>query len=171
LVGNIKNNVYQLCAPKPRIEKTIDTRTVYARGAFNVYGDVIRHLNQPPPDHLDDRVTLSYDRWEGIKYLNAFAEYARANNIKLYFIYPNYPETQYVVNKEVILKFASDMQRELKIQILNNPVDFVFPDSLFFNTIYHLNKTGRDKRTDLFIEILKKREISGKNSAKDDQKR
>jgi hypothetical protein len=49
-----------------------------------------------------------------------------------------------------------DLSNNLKIEILNKPSDFVLPDSLFFDTVYHLNKKGREIRTKKLIEIIKK---------------
>ena len=49
-----------------------------------------------------------------------------------------------------------DLSNNLKIEILNRVSDFVFPDSLFFDTVYHLNKKGREIRTKKLIEIIKK---------------
>jgi hypothetical protein len=132
----------------------LDTNSIYSRSSFNEYGDLVRHLNKPLPIIIQERSKLSYRKWNGISLLNDFAKYADSNNIKLYFLFPPYPETEFLVNKEVILKYAEDLTGELKIPILNKPTDSVFPDSLFYDTINHLNKRGRDKRTNLIIDIL-----------------
>lgn len=158
LPKNLQKNLNQLFKPLRNI-KNSDTTSVYSRGSFNIYGDVIRHLNKPLPEKLNGRGKFTYKIWEGIDYLNEFADYAKSKNIKVYFLFPNYPETEYTKNKDVIIKYAEDCERKLNIEILNNTDDFVFPDSLFYDTVYHLNKLGREKRTNRMIEILKTHNI------------
>lgn len=156
LPKNLRTNLTQIYAPSSNTIINFDTSSVYSRSSFNVFGDVIRHLNKPLPAKIYDRSKFTYRYWEGIDFLNNFANYAKSKNIKVYFLYPNYPETEYTVNKEVIMKYANDIAADLNIQVLNNTSDFVFSDSLFYDTVYHLNKLGREKRTNRLIEILKK---------------
>ena len=47
-----------------------------------------------------------------------------------------------------------DLNKYLKASILNQPSDFVYPDNYFYDTIYHLNKKGRNSRTKKTIELL-----------------
>jgi len=129
--------------------------SVYDRNGFNEYGDVISHLKKQQPESIHDKVVFIYKYWEGIETLNEFNNYALHNNIKVFYLYPNYPKSQYEVNRSTILKYANDLSENLKIGILNKPEDFVFDDSLFFDTVYHLNADGREKRTDKLIQIIK----------------
>jgi len=129
---------------------------VYSRDAFNKYGDVIAHLEKSPPKELKDIGVLNYSYWTGINELNEFYKYAKSKNVAVFFIYPNYPVSEFKKNQEVIEKLSKDLSDNLKIEILNSPYDFVFPDSLFFDTVYHLNKIGRKLRTKKLIEIIKK---------------
>jgi len=159
LPKNLQTNLNQLFRPLRNTTINSDTTSIYSRSSFNIYGDVIRHLNKPLPNKLNDRGKFNYTYWVGIDYLNEFVKYAKINNIQIYFLYPNYPETEYNVNKEIIMKYASDIDKDLNIQVLNNTNDFVFPDSMFYDTVYHLNKLGREKRTNRLIEILKTHNI------------
>jgi hypothetical protein len=129
---------------------------VYSREAFNKYGDVIAHLRKNSSKELKDREVLKYRYWAGIRELNKFYYYAKSKNIAVFFIYPNYPETEFIKNREVISKLSIDLSNNLKIEILNSPLDFVLPDSLFFDTVYHLNKKGRQLRTKKLIDLIKK---------------
>jgi hypothetical protein len=155
LPKNLQNNILQLVGQKLTIKPHSDTSAVYSRGSFNVNGDMIRHLTQRLPEELRDRKKFIYEKWEGINILNEFAEYAEINKIKVYFIFPNYPESEFKLNRNVFYRYASDLKEELNIKILNKPEDFVFADSLFYDSVYHLNKRGREKRTTLLIELLK----------------
>ncbi len=156
---NMKNNFLQLSTQNNWGRKMPDTNSVYSRSSFNEFGDVVRHLNKPLPKKFNSRKKIIYKKWDGIISLNDFAKYAKTKNIKVYFLFPNYPESEFALNKDAILKYAADLTSELHIKILNNPVDFVFADSLFFDSIYHLNKKGRKKRTNMLIEIFRRNQI------------
>lgn len=136
-------------------EKTIDTTfSVYSRKGFNKYGDVIAHLEQLPPIELKDKGVMTYHYWEGIKVLNEFYNYAKSKNVAVFFIFPNYPKSEYEKNQTAITKLQNDIIKNLSIEVINTPQDFVFDDSLFFDTVYHLNKKGRELRTEKLIEII-----------------
>ena len=159
LQENLQNNILYLFTPKQNQLNNLDTNSVWRRDAFNIYGDVVGHLNKPLPKNLNGRGKINYELWKGIKLLNEFAEFAKFKNIRVYFIFPCYPKSEFELNKVVIKKYENDLRRELEMPILNKPEDFVFADSLFYDTVYHLNKVGREKRTGLLIEILKKNHI------------
>ena len=150
-----KKNIARVLGLSIRKDKDIEANLVYSRRSFNVYGDVIGHLDKPSPKELRDRSLLTYRKWEGIDILNEFAGYAESKNIRLFYLYPSYPESEFMLNREVILKFAADLKNELHIQLINTPEDSVFPDSLFYDTIYHLNKEGIERRTTSIIGLLK----------------
>jgi len=88
--------------------------------------------------------------------LNKFYQYANSKNINVFYIYPNYPLSEFKKNGIVIAKHENDLSENLKFGILNSPNDFVFEDNLFFDTVYHLNKKGRDIRTKKLVELIKK---------------
>jgi hypothetical protein len=128
----------------------------YKRSSFNKYGDHISHLNHLcVKSKLNDRKELIYSYWKGIEAINEFYDYAKSNNIKVYFLYPCYPESEYFKNEITINKYAKDLNNDLELEILNSPQDFIFTDDMFFDTIYHLNKCGRELRTKKTIDLLK----------------
>lgn len=131
-------------------------KSIYSRNAFNLNGDVISHLEAKKPKEINDREKLKYEYWEGIELINEFNDIAEKNGIKVYFLFPNYPNSEFQRNKIAIQKLEIDLKRDLKVRILNKPSDFVYNDTLFYDTVYHLDKTGRIMRTEKFIEIIKK---------------
>lgn len=132
------------------------SKTAYRRKYFNKQGDSEGHLNLESNSALADGGEMYYYHWEGISKLNIFYEQARAKGVRVYFIYTNYPVSQFELNKKTIEKYQQDLQRELLIPILGAPQDFVYPDSYFFDTVYHLNRKGRENRTVKVIELIKK---------------
>lgn len=129
--------------------------SLYYREGFNEYGDVISHLDRPQPKKLIGKNKLAYTYWGGISILNEFAIYAKKNNIRVFFIYPTYPKSEYRINKRSIVRYADDLSSNLKMEIIGQPDDFVFDDALFFDTIYHLNAVGREIRTDKLIDVIR----------------
>ena len=130
--------------------------TVYNRKAFNDYGDVINHLDKIKPAALTSYHTLSYTKWKGIPAINKFNEFARSKNVRFFFLYPGYAASEYKKNLAAINGLQVDMAKYLQVAILNSPIEFVYADSLFFDTVYHLNKEGRQKRTLQLMELFKK---------------
>ena len=128
---------------------------IYNRKSFNKFGDMIGHLNQHPKDSLYDNGQLIYRDWEGISALNSFNEFANNKKIQVYYFFPCYAESKYNLNKIAINKLFFDLKKNLKIQIINTPTDFVYSDTLFYDTVYHLSKIGRSLRTKKMIYLIK----------------
>jgi hypothetical protein len=127
---------------------------VYSREAFNKYGDVIAHLGKTSPKKVAFDEVVPYRFWEGIEEINQFEEYARKMNVKVFYLYPNFSFSEYNLNRKAIVQLQLDLKNNLKTEILNNPTDFLYPDSLFFDTVYHLDSLGREKRTDKMIFLV-----------------
>jgi hypothetical protein len=134
----------------------------YRRGLFSEYGDVVGELNLPKPDELKDSKIGNADYREGIDELNDFAAYVRSRGASVYFVYPDYAESAYQKNKKAIDYLVDQFQSRLNIEIISTPEDFVLPDSNFIDTVYHLTKEGREKRTIKLISILKEKVFKGK---------
>jgi hypothetical protein len=128
---------------------------VYTRAAFNKYGDAVAHLDKKHSNGLNGKGMFEYRYWEGIDYLNEFYEYARSKEVCVFFIYPNYPISEFKNNEDVINRYSNDLSNDLKIEIINKPTDFVYSDDLFYDTIYHLNRKGRELRTNKLIQLIK----------------
>ena len=133
--------------------------TVYRRDCFNEYGDVFCQLDQPSSIRAEDIDKFRYSEYEGIALLNSLYDEALRAGVKMYFVYPNFPESVFRNNAEVIRHYANTLSSKLSIPVLNDPEDFVMNDSLFFDTVYHLNGDGRDIRTRKFIQLIEQKGI------------
>ena len=136
--------------------EVLGDESVYTRSHFNVFGDFEGHHELEPRADLGQRFEFEYYFWEGIEPLNSFAQWAKKNNVTVYYIYPAYPKSEFRKNKNVIKKFDNDLQQYLKMKILGNPETFLMDEKYFYDSVYHLNKDGREIRTDLFLELLYK---------------
>ncbi|WP_156166686.1 hypothetical protein [Pedobacter sp. BMA] len=139
-----------------------DSTSVYFSKGFNQYGDLISHLNNIKPKQLNDRggFTTHYER--EISLLNNFKKLADEKLAKVYYINPPYPISEFKKNKSLFMSYQKYLRKNLKVKILGSFYESVFPDSLFFDTVNHLDSMGRTKRTEVLISLLRK-EIKQKN--------
>lgn len=136
------------------VKENLSTSSIYTRSAFNSYGDFVSHLDQPQSDTFSGKSTFTYRYWEGIDAMNTFNDSAQSKGVSVFFLFPNYPASEYAKNKEVISQLEKDLREDLNIEIINTPVDLVYPDSYFFDTTYHLNAVGRAQRTQDMIRLI-----------------
>lgn len=131
---------------------------IYARNKFNSNGDMIGHLDKLSLTEIRGRKKLEEEDYDYyINLLNDFYEFAREKGAEVYFTFPCYPLSELEKYRKVIFDYEKNLKENLKIPILNNPYDLGYPDSLFFDTVYHLNAEGRQKRTDYTIDLLKEK--------------
>ena len=128
--------------------------SIYTRYNFDKFGDFEGHHGLEPAADLDQRLKFEYRYWKGIERLNTFTAWAEKNNIAAYYLFTAYPKTEFQKNRIVIKKFEDDLRKNSQIKILGEPETFLFIEDYFFDTVYHLNKSGRKKRTTLFLELL-----------------
>ena len=129
---------------------------VYKRDGFNKEGDVIAHLNLPQMPHLMNMGKMIFRDYSlEINALNQFIAEANRKGAKVYYTFPAYIESEYQLNKSVLEQYENQFKTQLKCPIINTPKTFVFPNTNFFDTAYHLDKNGREKRTKIMIQLLK----------------
>ncbi|TWV99268.1 hypothetical protein [Chitinophaga pinensis] len=152
-----KENLIKYLRERARGKK--DERPVYNRYSFNEYGDMVAHLNEKKLEILKDGDAMEYQHWDGIAKINAFAAYCKAKDVKLMFTYPTYAASCYEKNKPVIAQYHSDIVKEMHIPVVGVPADFVYPDEEYYDTVYHLRKDAREKRTAKLIALLKEQQV------------
>ncbi len=132
--------------------------SIYSREAFNEHGDLVRHLDKEPRV-LSEK---EYSGLEGdinkdvIPVLNKFKSYAERRGAQVFLIYPSLAELQYSKNEGKITLLHDLLVKEMKIPVLSGPRDYVFPETYFYDTVYHLTSAGRKARTQKVILDLKK---------------
>ena len=129
---------------------------VYSRQAFNQWGDVVSHLEKAdklrPNNHVYEIEVSSAH--PAIDLLNSFYESENGINAEIFFLFPAIPIDEYKAQEAEFLAVHDLILSDLKIPILGTPQDFVYPEDFFYDTVYHLNRVGRDARTDHVIELL-----------------
>lgn len=128
----------------------------YDRAAFNEYGDMVGHLALRPT--FDPR-TLSKEPFgpvdeEVLEELHSFVSYAHGRGAMVLFTYPAYSRDAYAINRGSIDRLHRRLSEGLPV--LGSPEDFVLDSADFYDTKYHLNATGRQRRTAKLIELLQR---------------
>lgn len=127
---------------------------VYTRDGLNKYGDGVHHLDLPSSSVLGSKSILKDTRDAEIKVLNDFYDFARSKEITVLFSYGAYEISEYKKNKAALKKVHQKMKQSLKIEMITDLQDFVYPTSYFYDSVYHLNKKGRTIHTQNLIKKI-----------------
>lgn len=132
----------------------IKEHPLYSRSSFNKFGDVDTHWNLPNQEFAA-QTTLEGELNTGVlEVLESYQNSISNKGAQMFISFPGYQSASFNNSRKQI--FA--IERQLKIRgfrLLGNPSRYKIPDSLMFNTPYHLSKQGVDYRTRLLIEDLK----------------
>lgn len=123
----------------------------YSPQAINKYGDI--DCDRPHgeiKDHYFIKDSLDNDALEFIKYLH---RYTNENGIKLVFIPPTFMERNYRQEESHINSLAKFYEAN-GIPYQASTIRYMFPDSLYCNTPYHMTAEGARLRTKLLIEDM-----------------
>lgn len=148
------NGILQLME-KTLLQEPISNE-VYTRHGFDQWGDMIAHLDQPDKKRLLNVISpiKIIDPNPAVDELNLFYKSCKANNIKVFFMFPAIPIYEYDAQKENFNALYNFLKEKLEIPILGTPEDFVYPKKMFYDTVYHINRVGRVNRTERIIDFL-----------------
>lgn len=130
---------------------------VFTRNSFNKYGDESMHWSYPN-QIINTKSSAQTTAQLADKSFNILADFkstTERNGAKVIIIPPALQNTQFqnlilTINKiDLTLK-----QNNISFSI--PPVEFAYPDTMFFNTAYHLDKRGANLRTQRIIKLLKR---------------
>ncbi len=126
---------------------------IYGVNSFNSYGDAYKHWGETreqfEPFGLGG--DFSYDV---LNQLERFKNKVENKGGIFLISYPGYQTTSYNFSFDGIKKIEEQYSIK-KFKILGTPERYAIPDSMMYNTPYHLIKSGVDRRTFLIIEDLK----------------
>ncbi len=125
---------------------------VYERKSFNKYGDVIAHYNLDNEIYDSPKILGDSLNYEAFNYVKIFKE--EIENKGALFIYINCSiNEKSLINNSQKINFINKHLK--KLSITKGELIEIYPDSLFFNSHYHLNKKGVEIRTQNIINKLK----------------
>jgi hypothetical protein len=132
---------------------------IYNRAAFNEHGDFVNHLTLPAqsikPYAINDRAPFNP---MALAELIDFVVDAKAHGTLVILMYPAIADTfwRYQQNAQVIQDLQQRIQESGAIQEGSTPSDYVLPEALFFDTVYHLSKVGRQVRSERMAQALQR---------------
>jgi len=118
---------------------------------FNKYGDAYTHWGQDKTEFTPYGSTSGQFNQSVIAEIVAYQKKLADEGAFLFITYPGLHKTSFE-NKKKAIKEIEAALKENHFKILGNPERYKMPDSLMFNTPYHLSKKGMDYRTRFLIE-------------------
>lgn len=128
----------------------------YSLKALNEFGDI-----EYERKHIKIRDTYKFKGKmdeDALDYYKDVHAYCKEKGIKLVFLPPVLLKSNYMSQKSQIDSLNRQMDSN-GISYLVPPQTFVFPDSDFTDTAYHMTSEGANQRTQLLVKILKKYKI------------
>ncbi len=127
----------------------------YDRAAFNNFGDATAHWklsgeNPKPYPAINESFNL-----DALQALLNFRKEIYQKKAKLYVTFPGYQKSSYQNSITKIMQ-VKEVLKDNHFLLISSPEEYIIPDSLIFDTPYHLTKKGVDYRTELLIQDLKK---------------
>ncbi len=127
---------------------------VYNIRAFDERGDMVAHLSQPiPPERKSEPEEFDTlyidDRFWPIAM--GFSERAKAAGAMVLFSWPSVARSMYRAEDSEALEQA---MRVHGLTVVGSPADYAFPDTMFFDTWYHLHTEGRAQRTAILLRDI-----------------
>lgn len=137
---------------EPKVE---DSTSYFFRKGINQYGDLISHLNNPPlksfPNaKIDEKTSMK----SAIKDMNSFTAKMAQKGVKCYYSYPTFGQFSYKEDALALKKIDNELRTLGKFEILGRMQDFIYPDSLLQDMVFHLNARGREIHTQKIIDLL-----------------
>ncbi len=133
----------------------VDEDDIYAVNSFNQYGDAFRHWTKK--DQHDKIVPIQLKNEFNprvIDYLISQNKKLEKKGAVLLISYPCFQESSYLSSLERIEKVEKELKKS-GLNIIGTPERYKMADTLMFNTPYHTNKTGVDRRTKRVIEDIR----------------
>ncbi len=143
-----------------RVQEILHRQTdpIYNRNAFNEHGDFVNHLQLPAQAislyAIGDQAEINRN---ALAELAQFSNTAKARGATVRLVYPAIAESfwHYQRNAAKIEQLHELIQREQIIEEASLPSDFLLPEALFFDTVYHLSESGRRLRSERIAALLK----------------
>jgi hypothetical protein len=122
---------------------------------MNEHGDYTGHHEQPNQHSYNIHSPIDTLILEAnINEVNQFAASLQAKGVRCFYSAAPYPQSLYQKHAASIERYHQRLQTQLKIPVLGQAPSFIYPDSLFFDTQNHLNKTGKNLRTQALAALL-----------------
>ncbi|MCI4671330.1 MAG: hypothetical protein MRZ79_24530 [Bacteroidia bacterium] len=137
---------------KPRV--ATGRAKAYQRNSFNEYGDIITHLDMEPYKVAGIKEVDYPANLEVIEFINEFGRECKAKGAKVVMAMTSIQDTGYYKAQSHIDDLTVAFENYLEVPLIAAPARYRFKNELFFDTMEHLNKEGREMRTQMLIEDI-----------------
>lgn len=120
----------------------------YDINSFNRYGDACAHWNMEKRSFRPSK--LNEFNQQIIGKIKDFEKTVEQKGAKFYISYPPYNDKSFYKSSDIIAAIRSELETNFKV--LGTPERYMMPDSLMFDSPYHLNGKGVNIRTSRLIE-------------------
>lgn len=132
---------------------------VYCREAFNLYGDVVAHHASPSPFAARPQVAgwRRLDRRHlarTLQMINDFDTELREKQVTVVVVHPRFAQSLYDRCGTTMDEIDAALRADLRAPVLNTLASAVSPDSHFYDSEFHLTRTGKSRRTAELIGML-----------------
>lgn len=130
----------------------IELNRVYRRSSFDKFGDISVNQFSERQDLSNADIGVKLDVsphtiQRTVRRLNSFNKYSQAKRVRVFYSYPPLLKRLFDENTSAITAIESELTQNLELQILDRPKDLAWPNDDFFDTEYHLNRVGVEKRS------------------------
>lgn len=132
---------------------------VYSRRSFNEYGDVDAHRDLPRESFRPGLYLRGAFNTDVLDRVQAFEKAVEQRGGRLYVTFPGVQARSVEQSADEIRRVEAELGKHF--DVLGSPTRYAFPDSLMYNTAYHLSWEGMNLRTRLLIEDLRAAGVSG----------
>ena len=127
----------------------------YSRDAYNQYGDAVMHFNAPPQPVTPFKTIGKEFNEALIPAMANFNKEVEGKGATLLVSFPPFQKLSFDYCKEQIHYIEKRMRGIPGLTVIGTPERYTMPDSVLFDTPYHLGKEGMDMRTYLLLEDIK----------------
>jgi hypothetical protein len=132
-----------------------DNDDVYGLKAYNQYGDSYLHWNTKKREFAPDTITIDKYNSKVIEEIKKYNQKFQEKGALLLISFPGYQDISFQNSEKFVKKVEQDYTMS-GFTILGTAERYIMPDSLMFDSPYHLIGAGVNYRTGLLIEDLRK---------------
>lgn len=129
----------------------IDIRSIESFGAFNPQGDIVAHLGVTWPYQIEQGIFTDTVDADIVPEMAAFSAEMRAREADVMVSYSALQRSFYAQHQVMVDSLHDRVTAAAEITAPSRPTNYVFDDTMFFDTVYHLNAEGRALRTQRLI--------------------
>ncbi len=131
----------------------VEKSVIYGAQSFNSFGEVDKHWGMSR-EHFSPFLTIEDPLNVNVFLaIRSFKDQIEAKGGRLVLSFPCYQDSSFNNSKKQIDLVAQRLQQDSFV-VVGSPARYTMPDSLLFNTPYHLTKNGMEYRTKLLVQDI-----------------